>query len=257
MDLSAIALTAVGCAAIVSCGGSGSDGVPADLTAPSGDVVVFAAASLTEAFDEIARAFEATEPDIDVQLSFAGTSSLAVAIEEGAPADVLASANTELVDRLASNGMITAEPRRFATNAVAVAIPTGSDRVTSLRDFERGELFLGACAAQVPCGVYADELFEAAGVSPELDTRAADVRALVSLLIEGELDAGIVYGTDIRAHSDRLTSVALDVEEPVVASYPIAILDEAPNPAAAQRFVDFVLEPVAQEILGDAGFGVL
>lgn len=255
MGHSAIVLSAAACLVTIGCSGSASNsGIDAG-TAPSGDVVVFAAASLTDVFNDMATAFEHVSPEIEITLSFGGSSSLAVAVEEGAPADVLASANAELAERLADAGLINDAPNTFATNATALAVPINSTAVTSLRDFERADLFLGACAAQVPCGAYADELFEAAGVSPMFDTRATDVRSVVSLLLEGELDAGIVYETDVVAHADELRSLPLDIGAPVIAEYPIAVLAEAPNPSAAQVFVDFVLGSDGQTILDTAGFG--
>lgn len=255
MGHSAIVLSAAACLALIGCSDTPSNSpIDADNT-PAGEVVVFAAASLTDVFNDIAMAFEQDNPEIDITLSFGGSSSLAVAVQEGAPADVLASANAELTDRLVNSGLINGPSPTFATNEIVLAVPTGEDTVTSLRDFERGELFLGACAAQVPCGAYADELFDTAGVSPEFDTRATDVRAVVSLLLEGELDAGIVYATDVAAHADQLQSLPLDIGDPVTADYPIAVLAEAPNPSAAQVFVDFVLGPGGQTILDTAGFG--
>jgi molybdate transport system substrate-binding protein len=257
MGHSAIVLTAAACVLSFGCSsddsstpateGSGDDRV-------SGEVVVFAAASLTDVFTDIATAFERAEPGVDVSLSFGGSSSLAVSVEEGAPADVLASANNELMQRLADADLLAGGARPFATNAMALAVPIDDDEVTSLRDFERGDLFLGACAAQVPCGQYADELFADADVDAQLDTRAPDVRAVVTLLLAGELDAGIVYTTDVAANADRLRAVPLDVET-VAASYPIAVLAESPNSSAADRFVDFVLGDEARAILDEAGFG--
>lgn len=259
MGHSAIVLTAAACVLSVGCSSSDSD-THSDASSPddlqvSGEVVVFAAASLTDVFADIATAFEQAEPDVDVSLSFGGSSSLAVSIEEGAPADVLASANTELMRGLADDGLLADGFHPFATNAMALAVPVDGAEVTSLRDFERGDLFLGACAAQVPCGQYADQLFAAADVDAQLDTRTPDVRAVVTLLLEGELDAGIVYDTDVAAHADRLRAVPFDVSEPIAASYPIATLAESPNPAAADRFVDFVLGDEARAILDRAGFG--
>lgn len=260
MGHSAIVLTAAACVLSVGCS-SGDADTRSDASSPddlqvSGEVVVFAAASLTDVFTDIASAFEQAEPDVDVSLSFGGSSSLAVSIEEGAPADVLASANTELMRGLADDGLLADAFLPFATNAMALAVPVDDDaEVTSLRDFERGDLLLGACAAQVPCGQYADQLFAAADVDAQLDTRTPDVRAVVTLLLEGELDAGIVYDTDVAANADRLRAVPFDVSEPIAASYPIATLAESPNPAAADRFVDFVLGDEARAILDRAGFG--
>lgn len=255
MGHSAIVLSAAVCLISLGCRSTPSDSDGDTETVPAGEVVVFAAASLTDAFNDMASVFEIDNPEIDITMSFGGSSSLAVAVEEGAPADVLASANAELTKRLADDGLIDGSVSAFATNTAALAVPIGSDLVMSLRDFERDELFLGACAAQVPCGVYADELFDAADVSPRLDTRATDARGVVSLLLEGELDAGIVYETDIAAHADELMSLPLDVDETVTASYPIAVLADAPNPAAARVFVEFVLGANGEAILEAAGFG--
>lgn len=247
--LAAAATAAFGCTGTST--GSENDG-------PNGTVLVAAAASLTDVIDELADRFEARVPGVDVAVSVGGSSSLAVSIEEGAPVDVFASANEDVMDRLVEQDAIgdgDAAPVVFATNSVVIAVPVGSDDVVSITDFERGDLFLGACATQVPCGTYADELFERAGVEPSLDTRDGDVRALVTKLIEGELDAAIVYRSDVVAFPDDLDEVALPDGLAVEARYPVAVTAEAPNPSGAQEFVRFLISPDAQDVLTDAGFG--
>lgn len=250
-----LTVAAVTATADTGCGSSDSD---VDVDAPSGTVLVAAAASLTDVIEELATRFEARYPDVDVEVSVGGSSSLAFSIEEGAPIDVFASANEDVMERLVELGAIddaTTGPVVFATNTIVIAVPAGGDDVQSIADFERADLLLGACASQVPCGSYADELFARAGVDPSLDTRDGDVRALVTKLVEAELDGGIVYRSDVVAFADDLDEVVVPAELEVVARYPVAITAEAPNPTAAAEFARFLTGADAADVLQRSGFG--
>ena len=258
MGRNAAALVLATLAIASSCGTDGA------ATSTSGDgsgrstVVLLAAASLTDVVDDLTAAFSDVEPDLEVVVSTGGSSSLAVAIEEGAPADVFASASDEVMAGLVERGLVDGAPVEFATNELVIAVPAGApgDRaVTSLADFERQDLALGACAAQVPCGSYADEAFEAAGVVPSLDTRDPDVRAVVTKLLAGELDAGIVYATDVASSPDELRAVEIGDDVAPTATYPVAVLAEARNPDGARRLVEFLGSDVARSVLARAGFG--
>lgn len=214
-------------ALLAACGGD--DG--------SRTVTVFAAASLTDAFDDLAAAFEDTEPDVDVALSYGGSSSLRAQLEDGAPADVFASADD------ADAG----EP--FATNQLQIAVPVGNGAgVTGLADLADADLLIGLCAEQVPCGRFAREALANAGIAPSIDTNEPDVRSLLTKVEAGELDAGIVYATDVR--TGDVDGVDIPAAVNVTLTYPIASLTDD-----GDGFVDFVLSDDGQAVLADHGFG--
>ncbi|MFP5321570.1 MAG: molybdate ABC transporter substrate-binding protein [Acidimicrobiia bacterium] len=216
------------------------------------DLTVLAAASLTDAFEEIAAEFEA-DRDVDVTLSFGASSSLREQILEGAPADVFASAGSGPVEALVQAGEV-GEPATFARNRLAIAVPAGNPAgVRSLEDLADGSLLLGVCAPEVPCGALARTVLEAAGVAAEPDTEEPDVRALLTKVEEAELDAGLVYVTDVLAAGDAVEAV--DLPGDASTAYPIAVVDGAGATDLASDFVDFVLGEDGQRILREAGFG--
>lgn len=214
---------------------------------------MFAAASLADAFGEIETAFEEQSPNIDVRLNLAGSSALREQILAGAPGDVFASANQSVMDDVVAGGEAV-EPQAFARNSMQIAVATGNpQRISGIADFANGSLLLGACATGVPCGDAADMVFANAAVTADLDTREPDVRALVTKLVEGELDGGIVYRTDVLAE-DSLEAIALSDVHQVVVAYPIASLLGSANAESAAAFVDFVLSADGQSILEQHGF---
>ena len=244
-----LAATTVLCLA-GACGGAPDDGT-------RGELVVSAAASLTDAFGAVVAAFEGEQTSTDVTLNLAGSSTLAVQILEGAPVDVYAAADTAQMARVDRAGLLAGEPRVFATNRLAIAVPAGNPAgVEGLGDFEREGLLLGLCAREVPCGAFARRALEAAGVEPSVDTAEPDVRALLTKVAAGELDAGIVYETDVAAAGESVESVAIPPETNVTAGYPIAVLRDAPRSGAARAFVDFVLSGEGRALLRQHGFGV-
>jgi molybdate transport system substrate-binding protein len=224
--------------------------------AVDGSILVFAAASLTDAFGEVESAFETANPDADVEFNFAGSSALREQILEGAPADVFASANPSNMDQVVEAGGVAGEPQIFVLNELQIAVPAGNPGgVTGLDDFADAGLLIGLCAEEVPCGEFGRQALAAAGVEPSIDTNEPDVRALLTKLEADELDAGIVYVTDVAASGDAVEGVDIPAEFNVVAEYPIGALAEAPNSAGAEAFVEFVLSPEGQQILTSYGFG--
>jgi len=220
-----------------------------------GEVLVSAAASLTDAFAEVEAEFESANPGVDVVLNLAGSSALREQILEGAPADVFASANTSNMDQLAEAGEVARESQIFVRNLLQIAVPSGNPAgVTGLEDFGRDELLIGLCAEDVPCGDFAREALANAGVTPAIDTNEPDVRALLTKVEAGELDAGITYVTDVAPTDGAVDGVDIPEDVNVVADYPIAVLANAPNPDAASAFVDFVLSDEGQAILTKFGF---
>lgn len=220
-----------------------------------GELLVSAAASLTDAFADVEAAFEDANPDVDVVLNLGSSSSLREQILEGAPADVFASANTSNMDQVVEAGEVEGEPEIFVRNLLQIAVPSGNPAgVTGLEDFGRDELLIGLCAEEVPCGDFAREALANAGVTPAIDTNEPDVRALLTKVEVGELDAGITYVTDVSSTGGTVDGVDIPDDQNVVASYPIAALTNAPNPEAAAAFVAFVLSDEGQAILAEYGF---
>ena len=256
-------LAVVGVPALVfaACGDDGDDDAGSSTTearaeqsALEGDITVFAAASLTDAFTEAGTAFESENPDVSVEFNFAASSALREQILAGAPADVFASANTSNMDQVVEGG-VASDPENFVTNRLQIAVPAGNDAgVTGLDDFADADLLIGLCAEEVPCGEFAREALANAGVTPSIDTNEPDVRSLLTKVEVGDLDAGIVYVTDVIAAGDAVEGVDIPADVNVIATYPIAALTDAGNAEVADAFVQFVLSDEGQEVLGSYGF---
>jgi len=232
-----------------------------DDAPPAGDatLTVFAAASLTAAFTELGDAFTAEDPDAEVTFNFAGSSDLVAQITEGAPVDVFASADLANMAKLTDAGLDGDDPVVFATNLAEIIVepgnPTGITGVADLADLADGDLVVVQCAPEVPCGSYAERIFANAGVAVTPSSLEENVKAVVTKVVLGEADAGIVYRTDVIAAGDDADGVTIGNDVNVVAEYPIVSIADAPNPVGARAFVDFVLSPAGQEILAAFGFG--
>jgi molybdate transport system substrate-binding protein len=245
--------TASGEAAAPAPGGSPSSDAPG--TGATGEVVVFAAASLTEAFDRIGAGFEAANPAASVTFSFAASSGLAQQIVSGAPADVFASASPAPMQQVVDADAARGAPTVFARNRLQIAVPPGNPgHVTGLADLADPDRTVALCAEQVPCGAAAVEAFRAAGLVPAPDTLEQDVKAALTKVELGEVDAALVYRTDVLAAGDRVEGLAFPEADQAVNDYPLAGLADARNPEGARAFVDYVLSPAGQEVLADAGF---
>ncbi len=235
-------------------GGGGGDGGGGPQRV-SGEVVVFAAASLTEAFTEIGMAFEQANPDATVTFNFAGSSTLAQQIVRGAPAGVFASANTAQMQKVVDAGLTAGQPTVFVENTLQIVVPQGNPAgVQGLQDFGKEELTLAICAPQVPCGALSQTLFEAAGVTPAPDSLEEDVKAVLTKARLGEIDAGLVYRTDVASAEGPVAGIDFPEADRETNEYPTAVLENPPNPAAAQAFVDFVLSARGKAVLEEYGF---
>lgn len=241
---------------LAGCGDEGGDagsGAQSDSGA-SGELVVFAAASLTESFRRIEQVFEA-DPDVIVRFNFAGSSSLSQQIIRGAPADVFASANPQQMQRAMEAGEIAGEPTTFVQNRLQIAVPPGNPAgVQGLAAFGKEELNIALCAQQVPCGAAAQKALQIAGVAPKPDTLEQDVKAVLTKVRLGEVDAGLVYQTDVVAAGDAVDGISFEEASQAVNDYKIAVVQDAGNGDAARAFVDFVLSGQGQAILADFGF---
>lgn len=222
----------------------------------SGEVVVFAAASLADAFSELAEGFAAANPGVDVLTNHAGSQQLAVQITQGAPADVFASADPTQMEVVASAGLLDGEAEALATNTLALVVEAGNPLgIGGLVDLARDDLVVVLAAEQVPAGAYAREALAAAGVEVQPASLEADVRAVRAKVALGEADAGIVFASDLVRAGQPVDAVALRDAEQVTATYRIGVLAEAPNPAAARAFVAYARSAEAAAVLASHGFG--
>jgi molybdate transport system substrate-binding protein len=259
-------LGVLGCALLLAgaCGGdddaaAGDNGANGTATPAaddlSGNITVYAAASLTEAFGEAADQFEEAHPGVRVELNLAASSALREQILAGAPADVFASANTSNMDQVVAADAVEGEPEIFARNELEIVVPAGNEPgVEGLEDFADADLLIGLCAEEVPCGQFGRQALANAGVTPSIDTNEADVRALLTKVQSGDLDAGLVYKTDVLAGGDEVEGVVVPDELNVVADYPIAPLSASASPDVAAAFVAFILSADGQDILASFGF---
>ena len=228
-------------------------------------LTVLAASSLTAVFSRLARLFSAQEPDARLELSFAGTDTLAAQIEQGAPADVFAGASTKYSNHLVEMKLIE-DPLPFCTNRLVVVTPPENPaHVTTLTDLGRPGVKVLIGAPSVPVGVYARRVLSnldrvlGDGYSQRVmanvvsnEVNAESVMAKVRL---GEADAGFVYSTDAVAAGETLRSIVVPDEAQAVAIYPIAVVRGSSEGPLAHRFVEFVFDPSAQRLLRAAGFG--
>jgi molybdate transport system substrate-binding protein len=233
----------------------------AEDTAAAGDplggpVVVFAAASLKGSFTAIGAAFEQDNPAVKVTFNFGASSTLARNITQGAPADVFAAASPATMRTVTEAGDAAA-PEIFARNQLEIAVPAGNPaKVTGLADLGDDDLKIALCAKQVPCGAAAVKAFAAAGLTPKPDTYEQDVKAALAKVILGEVDAALVYRTDVRAAGAKVEGIAFPESAKAVNDYPIVALTRAPNTAAAAAFVTFVRSDAGRRLFTEAGFAV-
>ncbi|MGK5442476.1 molybdate ABC transporter substrate-binding protein [Micromonospora sp. URMC 105] len=237
---------------IAGCGDDNDDGGSGGIT---GTVTVFAAASLTESFTTLGRQFENAHPGVRVTFNFAGSSQLATQLTQGAPADVFASASPRNMATVTDAGAAAGSPTVFARNQLVIAVPKGNpDGVTGLADLTRPGAKVALCAEQVPCGAAATRALAEAGVTLTPVTLEQDVKGALSKVTLGEVDAALVYRTDVRSAAAKVDGVEFPESARAVNDYPLVVLKDAPNPAAARAFVAHVRSDQGRAVLTDAGF---
>ena len=221
----------------------------------SGTVVVFAATSLTEAFNKIGAQFEAAHPGVTVKFNYNGSSSLATAITQGAPADVFASAAPSNMKTVTSASLASGTPQDFARNTGEIIVEKGNpEHIKSISDLANPSTKVVVCAPAVPCGQVATAIFKNADVTVKPVSEEQNVGGVVTKVTLGEADAGIVYVTDVKANESKATGVPIPADENDITAYPIAQLKDAPNPSAAAAFISYVLSPAGQQVLASFGF---
>lgn len=240
---------------------SGKTSTTAAAAKVTGDITVSAAASLKETFTQIAKDFEAVNPGAEVAINFGSSGDLATQIVSGAPVDVAAFASDSNMASLADAKLLDGTPEIFATNKLVIVIRPGNPKkITGLADLakvagEGGTVSL--CAETAPCGKYAGQVLQKAGVTILADrvTRGQDVRATLAAVSDGDADAGIVYVTDATAVGDKVGTITIPEAQNATAKYPIAVVKATGNAAASTAFMRYVLGEKAQKVLADAGFG--
>jgi molybdate transport system substrate-binding protein len=239
--LATLALAATAC----STASDTSAGRPRELS-------VFAAASLTDAFTQLGSDFTAAHPDVKVSLNFAGSNDLVTQLQQGAPADVLATADEASMENA---GGLVSRPQSFATNKLVIAVAPGDpEHITGLADLARKDIKVVLAAPEVPAGKYAAAALGEAGVTVEPVSLEVSVKGVVTKVSLGEADAGIVYVTDVSAAKGAIDGVAIPDAQNVIASYPVATVNDTRSRADAKAFMDFVLSADGQKVLADYGF---
>jgi molybdate transport system substrate-binding protein len=263
--------------ALIACGDdagpdpTSTEGVPVSTAGPSvtGNITVFAAASLTDAFNELAAAFKKANPDAgEVTFNFAGSSALRTQLEQGARADIFASADTAQMDAAKKSGVVTGGDKVFVRNSLVIIMPKDNPaKIAAPVDLRKSGLKLVLAAPEVPVGNYARQMFMKMDADPaygagfndavlkNIVSNEANVKQVVAKVQLGEADAGVVYGTDITASvAPDLARVEVPTALNVIADYPIALTKEAGNTKTARAFIDFIFSAAGQTILKKYGF---
>ena len=246
--------------ALAGCGGTtpsvsaGSAAATASTTALTGTVNVFAAASLQESFTTLEKQFEAAHPGVTVTPNFGASSALAQQINQGAPADVFASASQTTMDQVVQAGGASSSTA-FARNVMEIAVlPANPAAIAGLADLATPGVKVALCQPQVPCGSAAAKVFANAKITVTPVSQEADVKAVLTKVQLGEVDAGVVYVTDVKAAGDKVKGIEIAGDVNASTSYPIAALTAAPNPAAAAAFVAYVMSAEGKAVLTAGGF---
>jgi molybdate transport system substrate-binding protein len=244
-------LVAIIAALLTACGGSS---VPS-TTALSGTASVFAAASLTDSFKALGTAFQTAHSGTTIQLNFAGTPTLVTQIEQGASADIFASADKTNMDKLTADGFTSGTSQVFAHNKLEIVVAAGNPKgITGLADLAKPGVIYITEAATVPAGKYALQILKSAGVKVTPKSLETDVKSVVSKIELGEADAGIVYVTDVKAAGSKVTGVPIPDSVNVIATYPIVAVKGTKNSALANAFIAYVVSADGQAILQSFGF---
>ncbi|MET9069885.1 molybdate ABC transporter substrate-binding protein [Streptosporangium sandarakinum] len=252
----AVALPAVLVLGLSGCGSGGPDASASAPAAGAGtkEVTVFAAASLTGTFTELGRAFEAAHPGTTVKFNFGSSATLAQQITQGAPVDVFAAASPATM-KTVTDASLAGSPTTFARNKLQIAVPKDNPaKVDDLADLADAKVKVALCAEQVPCGAAAVRALDAAGLKVTPVTLEQDVKATLTKVELGEVDAALVYRTDVIAAAGKVTGIGFPEADKAVNDYPIATLAKAPAGDLAERFVDLVLSRQGKDVLTKAGF---
>lgn len=237
---------------VAACGTSAQ---PAGSTAGlNGSITVFAAASLTAAFNTIGADFQRTHPGTMIHFAYAGSSTLVAQVQQGAIGDVFASADQPNMQKLIDAGLTAGSPSIFARNRLQIAVPAGNPKhINGLADLGRSGLVVVLCAPVVPCGRYALQALQKAKVTVKPASQETDVKAVLTKVSLGEADAGIVYTTDVKAAGAQVQGVNIPDDFNVIADYPIVVLKDSQNMGLARAFIGYI-HADGQRTLAHDGF---
>ncbi|WP_214322157.1 molybdate ABC transporter substrate-binding protein [Nonomuraea sediminis] len=233
---------------------AGCGSAPATSNSTGKELTVFAAASLTGTFTDLGKTFEAAHPGTKVKFNFGSSATLAQQITQGAPADVFAAASSATM-KTVTDASLASSPTTFVRNKLQIAVPTANPaKVTGLKDLANPKVKVALCAQQVPCGAAAVKALDAAGLKVTPVTLEQDVKATLTKVELGEVDAALVYKTDVIAAAGKVTGIEFPEADKAINDYPIAALAKAPNSDLAKQFVDLVLSQQGKDVLTKAGF---
>ena len=231
---------------------TGSSSTGPSSSALSGSITVYAAASLTEAFGTLSTQFQAAHPGTTVKTTFGASSDLSTQIGQGAPVDVFASASTK---NMTSLGSAAVKPTNFVSNTLEIAVPPSNPgKIGSVNDLAKSGVKVAVCDPAVPCGVVAAKVFTNAKIKVNPVAREKDVKSTLAVVQSGEVDAGLVYVTDVRAAGSKVKGVVIPSSVNASTEYPIATLKSAKNAALASAFVAYVLSAAGKKVLTADGF---
>ena len=254
----AVAWVVVAALVLAACGSSSSSTPSSSGSSSpkvSGTLVVFAAASLSDAFDKIGDQFEKAHPGVTVKFNYAGSSSLATSINQGAPADVFASAAPANMKTVTDAGNAVGTPKIFTRNEAEIMVEAGNPKnIKSVSDLANPALKVVVCSPEVPCGALAQQIFKNAGADVKPVSQESSVSGVVTKVTLGEADAGIVYVTDVEANGSKTAGVPIPADQNQITDYPIVQVKDAPNASAAAAFISYVLGPDGQKVLTSLGF---
>jgi molybdate transport system substrate-binding protein len=237
-------------ASLAGCGDDDSEGGAGDVA-----LTVFAAASLTKPFTEIGEAFEKEHDGVAVEFSFGGSSDLVAQLQQGAPADVFASADEANMEKLTAEDLQADDPQPFASNRLEIATPPDNPAgITSFADLASDGVRVVVCAPEVPCGAATVQAEEVTGVNLDPVSEEQSVTDVLGKVTSGEADAGLVYVTDVAAASDEVQGISFPESADIVNTYPIVALEDSGHLDLAGEFVELVLGDAGQAILEEVGF---
>jgi molybdate transport system substrate-binding protein len=252
----ALAIAGLAAVAVAGCssGSGSSNSSGSGGSSSTGTITVFAAASLMGSFTQLGKQFEAAHKGDTVKFSFGPSSGLAAEINSGAPADVFASAAPANMQQVVNAGNAS-NPKDFVKNRAEVAVPPDNPgKVTSVNDLAKSSVKVALCQPQVPCGVVAAQVFKNAGIKVKPVTLQPDVKSVLTQVETGNVDAGMVYVTDVMAAGSKVKGVPIPGSENATTTYPIATIIGSKHKSIAQGFVSYVISPTGQQVLAAAGF---
>ena len=243
-------------ALLAACGGGGGTASSSPSAGSlSGYIQVFAAASLMASFNALGTSFHQANPSAGVNFNFAGSPTLVMQIEQGAPADVFASADTDIMTKLTTDGFTSGSSRVFARNQLEIVVAPGNPKgITGLADLAKPGVIYITEGPTVPAGKYSLQALATAGVKVTPKSLETSVTAVISKIELGEADAGIVYATDIQAAGTKVQGVPIPAADNVIATYPIVAVKGTKSSAVANAFIDYVVSSTSQSTLATFGF---